>query len=95
MGKDVLIKYDAGLIKRVNNAITVTNKLLALSETQLIPYRKGDKWGFCTPDKKIVINCEYDFVETFLNGKASVGKDGKEFFINKAGYIVADFGTNV
>jgi hypothetical protein len=27
---------------------------------ELIPYRKGDKWGFCTRDKKIVITPEYD-----------------------------------
>jgi len=31
-----------------------------LQVQQLIPYRKGDKWGFCTPDKKIVIASKYD-----------------------------------
>jgi len=33
---------------------------------KLIPYRKGDKWWFCTPDKKIFIAPKYD--------------DGKRFF---------------
>ena len=27
---------------------------------ELIPYRKGDKWGYCTPNKKIVISPKYD-----------------------------------
>jgi hypothetical protein len=31
-----------------------------LHSQELIPYRKGDKWGFCTPDKKIVISPKYD-----------------------------------
>ncbi|MDP3284716.1 MAG: WG repeat-containing protein, partial [Desulfobacterales bacterium] len=26
----------------------------------LIPYRKGTKWGFCDKNKKIVIPCKYD-----------------------------------
>jgi len=31
-----------------------------LHAQELIPYRKGDKWGYCTPDKKIVIAPKYD-----------------------------------
>ena len=72
MKNNQLIKHDGGLIKRVGNAISVTNKLLALVEPQLIPYRKKDKWGFCTPDKKIVIDCVYDEVERFKEGLARV-----------------------
>ncbi len=43
MENNELIKYEGGLIKRVGNAISVTNKLLATTEPQLIPYRKKDK----------------------------------------------------
>lgn len=46
-------------------------------DVQLIPYRKGDKWGYCTPDKKIVIPCEYDDAWKFHKGLAMVKKDGK------------------
>ena len=60
MEETKLIKYERGLVQRVGDAISVTNKLLALAEPQLIPYRKKDKWGFCTPDKKIVIDYIYD-----------------------------------
>ena len=38
----------------------------------LIPYRKGDKWGFCDKDKNIVIECKYEDVELFSNGCAQV-----------------------
>ena len=72
MENNELIKYEGGLIKRVGNAISVTNKLLASIEPQLIPYRKKDKWGFCTPDKKIVIDCVYDEAEQFTNGFAKI-----------------------
>jgi len=90
-----IIKYEGGLIKRVSNAISVTNKLLSLTGPELIPYRKGNKWGFCTPDKKIVIDCVYDKIEPFLKGIAHVEKDGKDFFINKTGNIIVDFENNV
>ena len=55
MEENKLIKYEGKIIKSVSTAISIANKLLALAEPQLIPCRKKDKWGFCTPDKKIVI----------------------------------------
>ena len=85
MEHNELIKYDGGLIKRVGNAIIVTNKLLALAEPQLIPYRKGDKWGFCTPDKKIVIECIYDDANPFIDGVARVYINEEHVRIDKKG----------
>ncbi|MEO0233877.1 MAG: WG repeat-containing protein [candidate division WOR-3 bacterium] len=52
---------------------------------ELIPYRKGDKWGFCDRNKKIVIECKYDFVEPFYNGFAIVNINDEVFFINTKG----------
>ena len=43
MEENKIIKYEGGLIKRIDNQISVTNKLLELAVPQLIPYRKGDK----------------------------------------------------
>ena len=88
MENNQLIKHDGGLIKRVGNAISVTNKLLALTEPQLIPYRKKDKWGFCTPDKKIVIDCVWDKVYGFKEELAIVKLNEKWGFINKTGELV-------
>lgn len=90
MQNNDLIKYEGGLIKRVGNAISVTNKLLALAEPQLIPYRKGNKWGFCNTDKKIVIDCEFDKVEEFSEGAAVVKKFGKYGFVEINGKITSN-----
>jgi len=56
-----------------------------LHAQELIPYRKGDKWGFCTPDKKIVITPKYDDAGGFIEGLAKVYLDGKCGFIDKTG----------
>ena len=52
---------------------------------QLIPYRKGDKWGFCTPDKKMVVQPKYDDAWSFSEGLAWVKLNGKVGFIDKTG----------
>lgn len=93
MENNGVIKYQGGLIKHVGNAISVTNKLLASIEPQLIPYRKKDKWGFCTPDKKMVIECFYDGASIFSEGLAAVFINEKKSFafINDAGIIVIPF----
>lgn len=93
MENNGIIKYQGGLIKRVDNAISVTNKLLALSETELIPYRKGDKWGFCTSDKKMVIECIYDKASIFSEGLAAIFMKEKGCFgyINSLGDMVIPF----
>ena len=35
---------------------------------ELIPYRKGDKWGYVNKEKEIIIPLIYDYVEVFKNG---------------------------
>lgn len=71
MSENKIVKYEGGIIKRISNQIDVTNKLLALSEPQLIPYRKGDRWGFCRADKKIVVPCIYKYADQFCNNMSS------------------------
>jgi hypothetical protein len=88
MENNKLIKYEGGLIKRVGNAISVTNKLLATIEPQLIPYRKGDKWGFCTADKKIIIDCVYDKAECFQEGVAKIKLKEEFGLINTNGKTI-------
>jgi len=49
-----------------------------LHAQELIPYRKGDKWGFCTPDKKVVVQPKYDDgIRFFDEGLAWVLLNGK------------------
>ncbi|TAE30625.1 MAG: hypothetical protein EAZ91_09845 [Cytophagales bacterium] len=57
----------------------------------LIPYRKGNKWGFCDRNKKIVIDCVYDLDWFFQEGRASVKKDGKWGCLNAQGVTVIPF----
>ena len=74
-------------LTKVNKTLEITNKILALQKDPfLIPYRKGDKWGFCDRDKKIVIPCKYGMVRQFSAGLAGV-KDysGKWGFVDIVG----------
>src|SRR5687767_14862590 len=54
----------------------------------LIPYRKGDKWGYCDSTKKIIIEPKYDWAPLFYKGYARVEADNKKFFIDEKGNIV-------
>jgi len=57
-------------------------------DMSLIPYRQGDKWGFASPDKHIVIAPKYNEVSWFSEGYASVKVGNKYGYINKAGRLV-------
>ncbi len=61
------------------------------ADMSLIPYRKGDLWGFASPDKNLVINPQYQEVDFFYEGYASVKKGGKYGYINKEGKVVIPF----
>ena len=66
----------------------ITYSLCFAQTPELIPYRYGDKWGYCDQNKSIIIPCTYD--ETFpfsdklgkvklkLLGYGFVDKTGKE-----------------
>ena len=57
-----------------------------VSETLLIPYRKGEKWGYCSVDKKIMIACVYDKADFFIKeGFANVISDNKKSTIDRTG----------
>ena len=71
-------------LARVSNQLALTDKLLTKPEEPfLIPYRKGDKWGFCDRNKNIVI----DWADCFSEGLAAV-KSGAWGQINRAGQLV-------
>jgi hypothetical protein len=56
-----------------------------LHAQELIPYRKGNKWGYCTPDKKVVVQPKYDKVNIFSEGLAAVRMGNKWGFIDSNG----------
>ena len=56
--------------------------------TRLIPYRDGEKWGFCNQKKEIIIPCIYESAKPFNNGLADIELDKKHGLINEKGEIV-------
>lgn len=58
------------------------------ADMSLIPYRKGDLWGYANPYKSIVIEPVYNEADLFYEGLAVVKKAGKYGYINKDGKVV-------
>ena len=56
-----------------------------LDTVLLIPYRKGEKWGFADTTKSVIIKPRYDYVKPFQSGMAIVGITSKS--ISKYGII--------
>src|SRR5437660_10725510 len=52
---------------------------------RLIPYRIGEKFGFCDSNKKLVIPAIYDDVQSFSESLAWVEMNGKRGYINQSG----------
>lgn len=61
------------------------------ADMSLIPYRKGDLWGYASTDKTIIINPEYDEADLFYEGFAVVKKAGKYGYITKDGKLAIPF----
>jgi serine/threonine protein kinase len=76
------------LISGKPNQATNTSPIATPSPTAnitLIPFRKGDKWGFSDENKKIIIEPKYDDVEQFSNDRALVALKDLYGFIDKTG----------
>lgn len=57
-------------------------------DMSLIPYRQGDKWGYASPDNKLVITPRFAEAGWFSEGYAAV-KVGKKYgYINRQGKMV-------
>ncbi len=62
--------------------------LSAQKKMELIPYRDGEKFGFCSPDKKLIIPCKYDEVSLFNGDLTAVKSEEYWGVINKKGNVV-------
>ena len=72
-------------------SITIMYGLTAFSQQidlSLIPYRQGDKWGYASPDNKIVITPKYAEAGWFSEGYAAVKSGSKFGYINRRGVMV-------
>lgn len=61
------------------------------ADLTLIPYRKGDLWGYATTDKSIFIKPQYAEADFFYEGFAVVKKGDRYGYINKTGKVVIPF----
>ena len=63
---------------------TATNNLL-------IPYREGNKWGYCDTLGKIMIDCKYSDVGQFQDGYAWVKETYGWQLMNNEGKLITDY----
>lgn len=68
--------------------IFIAGALGAQQLPDLIPYRVGNKWGYCDASKKIIISPKYDEARLFSGERAAVRNGIYWGFINKSGKLV-------
>ena len=64
---------------------------LSINDSQSKPFEQNNKWGFCSKDKKIIIECKYDWAEPLYNGLATVLLNGKWGCIDSNDNIIIPF----
>ncbi len=64
---------------------------LKMVEKQLLPFKRGDNFGFMDEDGRIVIGAKFDYAGIFSNGLAAVSRKGKVGYITKSGEIMIPF----
>lgn len=57
-------------------------------DMSLVPYRQGDKWGYASPEGKVIITPKYGEANWFSEGYAVVKSGSKYGYINKSGLMV-------
>lgn len=73
------------LLAIVGGSYLMTN---SNSDQVLIPFRKGNRFGFSDVNKKIIIEPKYDDVSVFKDGLARVELYGQFGFIDKTGQVI-------
>ncbi len=68
--------------------LLVANTFAQQIDMTLIPYRSGDKWGYASPDKRVVITPKFNEAAWFSEGYAAVKVGTRYGYINKAGKLV-------
>lgn len=73
---------ESSTINDLSETVTIKSQI---SQNILIPYRKGDKWGFCNEKKNILVEPKYDDAVPFSEGLAGVRLNNKYGYIDKTG----------
>jgi hypothetical protein len=83
-----LFLIDEYLLGKKKTNLDKTSDQIILSNRNLIPFRKKNKWGYSTENRNLVIECDFDYAQPFLNEIAFVRKKDKIIFINQEGKIL-------
>ena len=76
--------------KSVNNNLIIAgkNNSIQLSTQNLIPFRRKNLWGYCSPNKTIIIQPRFIYCSYFEGDLAYVeDSNGKKYFIDNFGDI--------
>lgn len=65
-------------------------EIKAFNERQPAAYRKGNKWGFVSPDGNVFIDAEYEDAKSYSNGYAAVKRNGLWGIINKDNVMIVE-----
>lgn len=76
------------IITTISLVLLILNSSAQQLDNSLIPYRNGNKWGFSTTGKTIVITPRFDEVDWFSEGLAAVKINNKYGYINTQGKLV-------
>jgi hypothetical protein len=68
--------------------LSLSSLTLSWAQNSLIPYRKGQLWGYCNAEKQIIIPCQYQNAFPFAEGRAMVQLNKKVGFIDEKGEVV-------
>jgi hypothetical protein len=60
----------------------------SFAQSNLIPFRKGNLWGYCDKTRQIIIPCQYENAFPFVEGRAMVQLHKKVGFIDETGKII-------
>src|SRR6266542_4119359 len=69
----------------------LVNENISARLPDLIPYRKGNLWGYCDSTKKIIIEPQFDDAAEFNHHFAVVKRNSFSGLINEKGKMVVDF----
>jgi len=69
--------------------ILFSQEFLSARLPDLIPYRKGNLWGYCDSTKKMIIPCQFQFGPLFLCDSVWTSMDKKIVCVKKNGEILS------
>lgn len=75
-------------LKKITILLLAFSYMYLANAQELIPYRKGEKWGLADTSGSIVVKCEYDGITFPENGNVYVKLKGETGMLNLKGEVI-------